>query len=159
MTSVKPGQSKDGKASTEASSKPQVNTVCKHAFTVTLRFNFLYISCLPIVIVYSISLCPQLCVYNLSCKNCILYTDGCAQFEEYAIKSKSRTTFHCYCMCLVLIKTMLLILSNYFFTLLQICDISMGQSLTSEYEQKVIFPKFESLAHGLCRPCDSSGPL
>uniref|UniRef100_A0A4W5L9J1 Dystonin n=1 Tax=Hucho hucho TaxID=62062 RepID=A0A4W5L9J1_9TELE len=33
MSSVKPGQSKDGKASTEASSKPQVNTVCKHAFT------------------------------------------------------------------------------------------------------------------------------
>uniref|UniRef100_A0A8C8ESR4 Dystonin-like n=1 Tax=Oncorhynchus tshawytscha TaxID=74940 RepID=A0A8C8ESR4_ONCTS len=35
MSSVKPGQNKDGKASTEASSKPQVNTVCKHAFTVT----------------------------------------------------------------------------------------------------------------------------
>uniref|UniRef100_A0A8C7LGL6 Dystonin n=1 Tax=Oncorhynchus kisutch TaxID=8019 RepID=A0A8C7LGL6_ONCKI len=33
MSSVKPGQNKDGKASTEASSKPQVNTVCKHAFT------------------------------------------------------------------------------------------------------------------------------
>uniref|UniRef100_A0A4W5PTW8 Dystonin n=1 Tax=Hucho hucho TaxID=62062 RepID=A0A4W5PTW8_9TELE len=32
MSSVKPGQNKDGKASTEASSKPQVNTVCKHAF-------------------------------------------------------------------------------------------------------------------------------
>uniref|UniRef100_A0A8C7UBW6 Dystonin n=1 Tax=Oncorhynchus mykiss TaxID=8022 RepID=A0A8C7UBW6_ONCMY len=41
MSSVKPGQSKDGKASTEASRKPQVNTVCKHAFTVTLRFHFL----------------------------------------------------------------------------------------------------------------------
>lgn len=147
MSSVKPGQSKDGKASTEASRKPQVNTVCKHAFTVTLRFHFLYICCLHIVIVYSISLRPQLCVYNLSCKNSILYTDGRAQLQDYAIKSKSRTTFHCYCMCIVLIKTMLLILSNYFFTLLQKCDISLGQSLTSEYEQQMISPKFES-AHG-----------
>uniref|UniRef100_A0A8C7LIW4 Dystonin n=1 Tax=Oncorhynchus kisutch TaxID=8019 RepID=A0A8C7LIW4_ONCKI len=39
MSSVKPGQNKDGKASTEASSKPQVNTVCKHAFTVTDEFQ------------------------------------------------------------------------------------------------------------------------